>query len=132
MRERLIESLPDYWHRLIVALGGRAAEMVRFGHPLASAGSDISNAMHIAHILLQQGFWGTPLTTENEAMRQTKWLFDAALEAAMKLVQQFRREHDLLTSVLLEEEEFDHERVAQLLGKRPSIQVPLPSREAVA
>lgn len=132
VRERLIESLPDYWHRLIVALGGRAAEMVRFGHPLASAGSDISNAMHIAHILLQQGFWGTPLTTENEAMRQTKWLFDAALEAAMKLVQQFRREHDLLTSVLLEEEEFDHERVAQLLGKRPSIQVPLPSREAVA
>lgn len=132
VRERLIHSLADYWHRLIIALGGRAAEVGRYGHPLASAGSDISSAMHIAQVLLQQGFWGTPLVTEEEAMHQTKWLFDTALGEATKLLQQFAREHALLASALLQEEELDHERVAVLLGTRPAIPVPLPSREAVA
>lgn len=132
IREQHIHSLQDYWHRLIIALGGRAGEILRFGHPLASAGGDITTAMSIAHLLLQQGFWGTPLTTEEEAMRQTKALFGRALEEAQKIIQQFARQHEILTQVLLEEEEFDHERVAQLLGRRPSVEVALPSREAVA
>lgn len=132
VRERLIHSLPKYWHRLIIALGGRAAEIRRFGHALASAGSDISSAMHIAQVMLQQGFWGTPLVTEEEAMRQTKWLFNAALEDAQRLLQRFTQEHELLTSALLQEEELDHDRVAALLGSRPAVQVPLPAKEAVA
>lgn len=132
VREQLVHSLQEYWHRLIIALGGRAAEILRFGHPLASAGGDITTSMHIAHLLLHQGFWGTPLTTEEEAMRQTKQLFGKALEEAQKIIQQFARQHELLTQVLLEEEELDHERVAQLLGRRPSVEVALPSREAVA
>lgn len=127
--ERHVRSLADHWHLLIMVLGGRAGEIVRYGEPQASVGGDLHQAMHIAETLLQQGFWGTPVTTEDERMNQTKWLFDQALEQAVRLLREHEDWHTIITTTLLEEEEIDHERVAALLGERPKTRVPLPQVE---
>ena len=126
VQEQYLKSLTNYWHDLIISLGGRAGEIAEFGQPLASVGGDYHHAIHVARVLLEQGVWGTPISTEREFSSKVKVLFDAGLLEAKRLLGEYREDHKSLTEALVVKGELGHDEVAALLGERPVTIAALP------
>jgi cell division protease FtsH len=125
-RQRAVRSLNEIWADLVVSIGGRAAEIVVYGEPLASVGGDYPHVMQRIEQLLNSGMWGTPIGTERENSVRIRGLFDAALEQAKELLSNHRGLHWSLVQALLTKDELDHEGIASLLGERPKEHIKLP------
>ena len=139
--------------RLTVMMGGRAAEMLVFNELTTGAQNDLKEASELARRMVglwgmsdeigpvflgtgeQHVFLGRELTQEREMSDETLDRADAAvrrlvvnaLNQAIELLSQRRRDLDALAELLTEEETVDEDQITRLLGTPP-----VPDAAAVA
>ena len=135
--EKKLNSLRDYYHELVLFLGGRAGEIVR-SEPMVSVGGDYPGATYYMDYLLRAGMWGTPYGTEWEFSQRYRALFDKGLGDAKALLVKYEGLHDALIADLLASDELRHDEVVALWAKvsgdapRPQERLELPKEPDLA
>jgi AAA+ superfamily predicted ATPase len=136
VKERNLRTLRDYYHSLVISMGGRAGEVV--AHELmSSVGGDYPSVMSYGGWLLSRGMWGTPVNTEAEASLRFRALFNVGLEDAVRLLRKYALLHNALIEALLMKDELNHAEVEALFqasgqGERPVEKLSLPTEPALA
>jgi cell division protease FtsH len=144
--ERVDASRSELMAKLVMALGGRAADRLIFGEEMTGAVGDLQQATKLARQMVTQFgmserlgpvayragedhvFLGKELHEARDFSDGTAKLIDEevqrilreAEERAYRLLQDHRADLDRLAGALLEREELDRDDVAKLLGPRPS------------
>jgi cell division protease FtsH len=143
--ERVDASRSELMAKLVMALGGRAADRLIFGEEMTGAVGDLQQATKLARQMVTQFgmserlgpvayrtgedhvFLGKELHEARDFSDGTAKLIDEevqrilreAEERAYHLLEEHREQLDKLTEALLEREELDRDDVAKLLGPRP-------------
>lgn len=143
--ERVDWSRSEFMARLVVSMGGRAADRLVFGEMMAGAAGDIKQATRIARMMVTQFgmserlgpvayragedhvFLGKELHEARDFSDGTARLIDEevqsilldAEERAYQLLEKNRDKLEVLTTELIEHEELDRDDVEKLLGPRP-------------
>ena len=138
-----------FFKRLIMTMGGRAAEKIIFDEYSAGAVSDIEQATRIArHMVAHWGmsekvgpvafkqseehpFLGKEMQSSREFSEETARIIDVevtnilkeANETAIKMLNEYREQMDALAEALLEHEDIEHEELIKILGPRPGAKV---------
>ena len=126
--------------QLSVLMGGRAAENIFLGDMTNGANGDLDSAKNIARKMIHDWGMGQKLYYEpnrDDAEREINSLLADAMQTAHSIVNQFRKETELLAEKLLIDETFTREEVLQLFGRQPAKESALdcsdsPSELAVA
>src|SRR5881227_1748930 len=128
--DRYLHTKEELIDRMIVALGGRAAEEVVFGRVTNGAANDLEKVTEIARSMvfewgMAEGVSSRTLRADNYALsEQTKSLrdseqarlTDSAYAEALRLVQKHRGSLDRLAGLLLEKETLLRDEVVELLA----------------
>ncbi|MEZ6141216.1 MAG: ATP-dependent zinc metalloprotease FtsH [Zavarzinella sp.] len=143
--DKIDQSRTELISRLVVIMGGRAADNLVYGEERSGAMNDLKQATRIARIMVTQlgmssrlgpvyyrsgeehVFLGKEIhesrdfsdVTAHEIDQETKDILREAEDRAINLLQAHRKELELLTEKLLEKEELDRDEVEQLIGPRP-------------
>ena len=115
--------------QLAVLMGGRAAENIFLGDMTNGANGDLDSAKNIARKMIHDWGMGQKLYYEpnrDDAEREINTLLADAMQTAHTIVNQFRKETELLAEKLLVEETFTREEVLQLFGRQPAQQESAP------
>jgi cell division protease FtsH len=141
--DRIDISQSECLARLVVLLGGRAADRMVFGEPMSGAISDLKQSTRIARQMVTQFgmserlgpvsyrageehvFLGKEITESRDFSEGTARIIDEEVQRilgeaerrATKLLEQNRPDLDLLANALLESEEIDREMIDKLLRK---------------
>ncbi len=126
--------------QLAVLMGGRAAENIFLGDMTNGANGDLDSAKNIARKMIHDWGMGQKLYYEpnrDDAEREINCLLADAMQTAHSIVNQFRKETELLAEKLLIDETFTREEVLRLFGRQPAKESALdcsdsPSELAVA
>lgn len=139
--ERLLKA------RIVMTMGGRAAEKMVFNEYSAGAQGDISQATQIARRMVaswgmseiigpvafrqseEHPFLGKEMHTYREFSEETTRVIDMevqriikeAEQTAIQLLTQYRAKLDALVAALLQAENLERDDVARILGERPHI-----------
>ena len=131
--------------RIVMTMGGRAAEKMIFNEYSAGAQGDISQATQLARRMVaswgmsevigpvsfrqseEHPFLGKEMHTYREFSEETTRLIDMevqriikeAEQTAIQLLTRYRPKLDALVAALLESEDLEREAVAKILGDRP-------------
>ncbi len=131
--------------RLIMMMGGRAAEKLVFNEYSAGAEDDISRSTSLARRMVsswgmseaigpvafrqseEHPFLGKEMHTSREFSEETARLIDVevqrimheAYDSAIELLTKYRNKMDALANALLEAENLERDEVAEILGERP-------------
>jgi cell division protease FtsH len=131
--------------RIVMTMGGRAAEKMKFNEYSAGAQGDISQATQIARRMVaswgmsevigpvafrqseEHPFLGKEMHTYREFSEETTRQIDIevqriikeAEQSAIKLLTQYRDKLEALVDALLESEDLEREAVEKILGERP-------------
>lgn len=131
--------------RIVMTMGGRAAEKMIFNEYSAGAQGDISQATQLARRMVaswgmsevigpvsfrqseEHPFLGKEMHTYREFSEETTRLIDMevqriikeAEQTAIQLLTRYRSKLDALVAALLETEDLEREAVASILGERP-------------
>ena len=109
--------------QLAVLMGGRAAENIFLGDMTNGANGDLDSAKNIARKMIHDWGMGQKLYYEpnrDDAEREINSLLADAMQTAHSIINQFRKETELLAEKLLIEETFTREEVLQLFGRQPA------------
>ena len=143
--DRIDWSRSEFMSRLVVVMGGRAADRLVFGEMMAGAAGDLKQATRLARQMVTQFgmserlgpvayrggedhvFLGKELHDARDFSDGTARLIDEevqrilreAEERAYQLLAEHRDKLELLTAELIEREELDRDEVEKLLGPRP-------------
>ncbi|MCR9199829.1 MAG: ATP-dependent zinc metalloprotease FtsH [Planctomycetaceae bacterium] len=138
-----------FFKRLIMTMGGRAAEKIIFDEYSAGAVGDIEQATRIArHMVAHWGmsekvgpvafkqseehpFLGKEMQSSREFSEETARIIDVevtsilkeANETAIEMLHEYREQMDALAEALLEHEDIEHEELIKILGPRPGAKV---------
>ena len=141
--DRIDISQSECLARLVVLLGGRAADRLVFGEPMSGAIMDLKQATRIARMMVTQFgmserlgpvsyragedhvFLGKEITESRDFSEGTAQIIDEEVQRilgdaeknAARLLEQNRADLDLLAGALLEHEEIDREAIDTLLRK---------------
>ena len=131
--------------RLVMMMGGRAAEKLVFDEFSAGAEDDIDRSTRLARRMVaswgmseaigpvsfrqseEHPFLGKEMHTYREFSEETARLIDVEVQkimheahaSAVQLLQQYRDKLDTLAAALLEAENLERDEVAKILGARP-------------
>jgi cell division protease FtsH len=131
--------------RIVMTMGGRAAEKMKFNEYSAGAQGDISQATQIARRMVaswgmsevigpvafrqseEHPFLGKEMHTYREFSEETTRQIDIEVQriikeaelSAIKLLTQYRDRLEALVDALLESEDLEREAVEKILGERP-------------
>jgi cell division protease FtsH len=131
--------------RIVMTMGGRAAEKMKFNEYSAGAQGDISQATKIARRMVaswgmsevigpvafrqseEHPFLGKEMHTYREFSEETTRQIDMEVQriikeaelSAIKLLTQYRDKLEALVDALLESEDLEREAVEKILGERP-------------
>ncbi|RIK45952.1 MAG: cell division protein FtsH [Chloroflexi bacterium] len=131
--------------RLVVLMGGRAAEMLAFDEITTGAQNDLKEATELARRMVglwgmseeigpvflgtgeQHVFLGRELTQEREMSEETldradravRRMVADALDEALALLTRHRSELDALTQLLIQEETVEEEQIREVMGVPP-------------
>ena len=131
--------------RIIVAMGGRAAEKLIFDEYSAGAQGDIEHATRIARSMVavwgmsetvgpvsfkqseEHPFLGKEMHSSREFSEDTARIIDIEVQSILKecnaraieMLQEFRKPLDTLAEELLEHEDIEHNDLIRILGPRP-------------
>lgn len=134
-----------FFKRLIMTMGGRAAEKIIFDEYSAGAVSDIEQATRIARHMVahwgmsekvgpvsfkqseQHPFLGKEMQSSREFSEETARIIDVevtsilkeANETAISMLHEYREQMDALAEALLEHEDIEHDELVKILGPRP-------------
>jgi cell division protease FtsH len=132
--------------RIVMTMGGRAAEKMKFNEYSAGAQGDISQATQIARRMVaswgmsevigpvafrqseEHPFLGKEMHTYREFSEETTRQIDMEVQriikeaelSAIKLLTQYRDKLEALVDALLESEDLEREAVEKILGERPA------------
>ncbi len=144
--------------RIVMTMGGRAAEKMIFNEYSAGAQGDISQATQIARRMVaswgmsemigpvsfrqseEHPFLGKEMHTYREFSEETTRLIDMevqriikeAEQTAIQLLTQYRPKLNALVEALLETEDLEREAVEKILGERPVAAKPSDGSEEVS
>jgi cell division protease FtsH len=136
----------EYIARLVVLLGGRAADRMVYGEPMSGAISDLKQATRIAKRMVTQFgmsdklgpvsyrigeehvFLGKEISESRDFSEGTARIIDeevqrilvTAQDRATQLLSQNREDLDRIATALLEHEEIDRDMLEKLLRKAPA------------
>ncbi len=128
--------------QLVIFMGGRAAELLKFGEPSSGAQKDIQVATTIAQMMIckwgmndelgpvalgkemEDIFLGRQIIqsrgysddTARQIDEEVKKLVGEALEQAKKIIEENRGKFDILVMTLLEKETLEEEEINRILG----------------
>ncbi len=131
--------------RIVMTMGGRAAEKMIYDEYSAGAQGDIEQATQLARRMVahwgmseligpvsfrqseEHPFLGKEMHTYREFSEETARQIDIEVQriikeseaTAMQLLLQYRLQMDALVSALLQDEDLERDRVAEILGERP-------------
>ena len=131
--------------RLVMTMGGRAAEILVFNEYSAGAAGDIAQATRIARNMVahwgmsekvgpvsfkqseEHPFLGKEIHQQREFSDETARIIDIEVQAILKeanqtaidMLTQYRDKLDALAEALLEHEDLESSRVREILGPRP-------------
>ncbi|MCL4107048.1 UNVERIFIED_CONTAM: hypothetical protein GTU68_050279 [Idotea baltica] len=118
-----------FFKRLVMSMGGRAAEKLIFDEYSAGASGDIVQATRIARSMVSQ--WGMseaigPVSFSQSFSEETARLIDIEVQTLLKdannqaieMLTEFREQLDALANALLEHEDLGQEDVRRILGPR--------------
>lgn len=136
IKERNLRTLRDYYHNLVISLGGRAGEVLKH-EMMSSVGGDYPAVMYYAGWLLSRGLWGTPVSTEKETSLRFRAMFDVGLADAVRTLRKYAALHDALIEALLTRNELNHAEVEHLFNEaggaaRPVERLEMPNEPEVA
>jgi cell division protease FtsH len=143
--DRMDMAQSELTARLVVAMGGRAADRLVFGEPLSGAIQDLKQATRIARMMVTQFgmsdrlgpvayrigdehvFLGKEIHESRDFSEGTAQIIDEEVQKllsqaetrATDLLRKNRDDLDVLTQALLKEEELDRAGVEALLRKAP-------------
>ena len=109
--------------QLAVLMGGRAAENIFLGDMTNGANGDLDSAKNIARKMIHDWGMGQKLYYEpsrDDAEREINLLLANAMQTAHDIINEFRRETEILAETLLAEETFTREEVLELFGRQPA------------
>ena len=141
--------------RIVMTMGGRAAEKMIYNEYSAGAQGDIEQATRLARRMVahwgmseligpvsfrqseEHPFLGKEMHSQREFSEETARQIDIEVQriikesevTAIELLTQYRERMNALVDALLEEEDLERDRVQQILGERP---FPQPEAEHVA
>ena len=141
--DRIDVSQSECQARLVVTMGGRAADRLVFGEPMSGAIQDLKQATRIARMMVTQFgmserlgpvsyragdehvFLGKEISESRDFSEGTARIIDEEVQrilgdaerSATRLLEQNRPDLDLLADALLEHEEIDREMIDKLLRK---------------
>ncbi len=141
--DRIDISQSECQARLVVTMGGRAADRLVFGEPMSGAIQDLKQATRIARMMVTQFgmserlgpvsyragdehvFLGKEISESRDFSEGTARIIDEEVQrilgdaerGATRLLEQNRPDLDLLADALLEHEEIDREMIDKLLRK---------------
>jgi len=141
--ERVDHSESELLARLVVAMGGRAADRLVFGEPLSGAIGDLKQATRMARLMVMQFgmsdklgpvsyrageehvFLGKEIVESRDFSDGTARLIDEEVQRivseaerrSIELLQRNREDLDKIANALLQHEELDRESLEQLLRK---------------
>ena len=144
--DRVDISLSELNARLVVAMGGRAADRLVFGEPMSGAIGDLKQATRTARVMVTQlgmserlgpvhyragedhVFLGKEIAESRDFSEGTARIIDeevqrilvAAEQRATDLLARNRADMDLIANALLVQEELDRDAIAVLLRKAPA------------
>ncbi|OWK40523.1 ATP-dependent zinc metalloprotease FtsH [Fimbriiglobus ruber] len=148
--DRIDHSRSELMAKLVVALGGRAADRMIFGEPMSGAIQDLKQATRIARLMVTQFgmsdrlgpvsyrageehvFLGKEIVESRDFSEGTARVIDEEIQRILNeaekrssdLLEKNRADLDLLTNALLQNEELDREAVDRLLRKTPVVSTP--------
>jgi cell division protease FtsH len=127
--DRYLHTKEELVDRMIVALGGRAAEEVVFGRVTNGAANDLEKVTEIARSMVFE--WGMSDTVTSRTMRADNYalseatkrlrdeeqahLTDGAYEEAVRLLRKHRAPLDRIAAALLEKETLVREELQELV-----------------
>jgi cell division protease FtsH len=127
--DRYLHTKEELVDRMIVALGGRAAEEVVFGRVTNGAANDLEKVTEIARSMVFE--WGMSDTVTSRTMRADNYalseatkrlrdeeqahLTDGAYEEAVRLLRKHRASLDRIAAALLEKETLVREELQALV-----------------
>jgi cell division protease FtsH len=128
--DRYLHTKEELIDRMIVALGGRAAEEVVFGRVTNGAANDLEKVTEIARAMVFD--WGMADTVSSRTLRADNYalseetkrmrdgeqahLTDGAYEEALRLLRKHRAALDRIANALLEKETLVRDEVQELLA----------------
>ena len=143
--DRVDISQSELVARLVVAMGGRAADKLVFGEPMSGAIQDLKQATRIARLMVTQFgmsdrlgpvsyragedhvFLGKEIVESRDFSEGTARIIDEEIQRilgdadvrAVELIRMNREDLDRIANALLQHEELDREAVEKLLRKAP-------------
>jgi cell division protease FtsH len=156
--DRLDYSASEFQARLVATLGGRAADKLVFGEPMAGAAMDIKQVTRLARLMVTQFgmsdrlgpvyfrhgeehvFLGKEIHDGRDFSEGTAKIIDeeiqrivgAAEARAGQLLTENRKQLDLIAEALLMHEELDREEVGRLLAGVPVADLRKPNGKVSA
>jgi len=129
--------------KICMALGGRAAESVKFGRITTGAADDLEKVTDMAYsqIILygmntkvgplsfdsqHSGYWGKPYSDSTAELidQEVRQIINRAYERTINLIREKLEKLDQLAELLIKKEVVDHEDVKSILGPRPGDKEP--------
>lgn len=145
-RDKLQTTKSELLDEIAVLLGGRAAEQLVFNELTAGASSDIERATKVARAMVMDfgmsdlgpmqfspqydlsdygRSWGEPLKVSDKLQEQVdgavKNFVDEGLKKAIALLKKYRKQLDVVSEKLLEQESLDGDEFAQLMGMKKAV-----------
>ncbi len=142
-RDKLQTTKSELVDEIAVLLGGRAAEQLVFNELTAGASSDIERATKVARAMVMDfgmsdlgpmqfspqydlsdygRSWGEPIKVSDKLQEQVdgavKHFVDEGLAKAITLLKKYRKQLDVVSEKLLEQESLDGDEFAQLMGMK--------------
>jgi cell division protease FtsH len=149
--ERYHHGLDYFKARLVLLMGGRAADRLIFGQPFAGHESDLKEATRLARYMVthwgmsdrlgpmsfrigeEHVFLGKEIQEPRDFSEETAMIIDEEVQRilreadqrAYEILEQHRSDLDRLVEALLQKEELNHEEIEEILGKphKPSVEV---------
>jgi cell division protease FtsH len=144
--ERYHQGMDYFKARLVLAMGGRAADRLVFQQPFAGHENDLKQATRLARYMVthwgmsdrlgpmsfrigeEHVFLGKEIQEPRDFSEETAFIIDEEVQRllreadqrAYELLEHHREDLDRLVEALLQKEELHKEEIEELLGKRPA------------
>eukprot|EP00755_Sulcionema_specki_P030159 Sspe_Gene.93733::Locus_66272_Transcript_1_1_Confidence_1.000_Length_1089::g.93733::m.93733/K08956/AFG3; AFG3 family protein len=151
-KEVQMQTLPQLFDNMCMTLGGRASELVHFGHLSTGAQDDLSKVTRLAYTAVSTfGMarsklgsvvsYPAPGTSETSVMKpysdevaelidiEVKSLVDRAFAKTLEIINERRKEIEAVAEHLLKNEVITREEFVKLVGPRPFVDEYLPQWE---